>query len=395
MARNGSQVAANRGYAVHTVSDAKTIVHAWLAGAHLENAVELGLPEVDDRYHIWRIPLVTVGGSRLGEVVITARTGDVDEARTTAPEVVAARLEEHAGEVATKPRRKRVEGYAGSALENSIFEGDAETVLDSLPNNAVDLVFTSPPYYNARPEYSDYVTYDEYLDRVRGVIRACHRVLGEGRFFVMNISPVLLRRENRNTASRRIAVPFDVHRLFIEEGYEFMEDIIWMKPEGAGWATNRGRRFAADRNPLQYKPVPVTEYVLVYRKKTDKLIDWNIRRHHDQDAVAASKIHGEYDTTNVWYIKPTNDRRHPAIFPVQLAERVVRYYSFRGDVVLDPYAGIGTTGRAAATLGRRFAMIERDPEYVRCMLSDLSSWSEALSTESVHCVNISPEVDPK
>jgi DNA modification methylase len=70
-----------------------------------------------------------------------------------------------------------------------------------------------------------------------------------------------------------------MHRLFIEEGYDFIDDIIWEKPEGAGWATGRGRRFAADRNPLQYKPVPVTEYVLVYRKRTDKLIDWNIRTH--------------------------------------------------------------------------------------------------------------------
>jgi DNA modification methylase len=76
-----------------------------------------------------------------------------------------------------------------------------------------------------------------------------------------------------------LAVPFDVHRLFIEEGYDFIDDIIWVKPEGAGWATGRGRRFAADRNPLQYKPVPVTEYILVYRKRTPKLIDWNIRAH--------------------------------------------------------------------------------------------------------------------
>ncbi len=51
-----------------------------------------------------------------------------------------------------------------------------------------------------------------------------------------------------------------------------MDDVHWVKPEGAGWANGRGRRFAADRNPLQYKPVPVTEYVLVYRKHTDSLI---------------------------------------------------------------------------------------------------------------------------
>jgi DNA modification methylase len=80
----------------------------------------------------------------------------------------------------------------------------------------------------------------------------------------------LIRRANRNEASKRIAVPFDMHRIFCEEGFDFIDDIHWVKPEGAGWATGRGRRFAADRQPLQYKAVPVTEYVLVYRKHTDK-----------------------------------------------------------------------------------------------------------------------------
>jgi DNA modification methylase len=106
----------------------------------------------------------------------------------------------------------------------------------------------------------------------------------------MNISPVLIRRSSRSEASKRIAVPFDFHRLFIEEGFEFIDDIHWVKPEGAGWATGRGRRFAADRNPLQYKPVPVTEYILVYRKKTEKLIDWHIRKHPNQKLVEESKI---------------------------------------------------------------------------------------------------------
>ena len=119
----------------------------------------------------------------------------------------------------------------------------------------VDLVFTSPPYYNARPEYNDYITYEEYLLKIRKIIHNVHRVLSEGRFFVMNVAPVLIRRSNRNEASTRIAVPFDIHRIFIEEGYDFIDDILWEKPEGAGWATGRGRRFAADRGPT----IPVSK----------------------------------------------------------------------------------------------------------------------------------------
>ena len=159
-----------------------------------------------------------------------------------------------------------------STLQNTVGYGDCEELLFDTPNESIDLVFTSPPYYNARPEYTEYISYEDYLLKLRKVIQQCHRVLNEGRFMVMNVSHVLIRRSSRSESSKRIAVPFDLHRIFVEEGFEFIDDIIWVKPEGAGWATGRGRRFAADRNPLQYKTVPVTEYVLVYRKQTISIV---------------------------------------------------------------------------------------------------------------------------
>ena len=205
----------------------------------------------------------------------------------------------------------------------------------------------------------------------------------------MNVAPVLVRRASRSQASRRIAVPFDMHRLFVEEGFDFIDDIIWAKPEGAGWATGRGRRFAADRNPLQYKAVPVTEYVLVYRRHTDRLIDWNIRTHPDQEAVRRSRMQDGYERTNVWRIAPTSSRLHPAVFPVELAERVIRYYSFEGDIVLDPFAGIGTVGEAAVRLKRRFALAEQDPEYVEAMRRAAVRWL-GREAAGVRCVNCAP-----
>src|SRR5699024_72824 len=124
-------------------------------------------------------------------------------------------------------------------LQNSIYEGDSREILDLLPEQSVDLVFTSPPYYNARTEYSEYSNYEDYLKFIRDVIKKSARVLSDGRFFVMNVSPVLIPRKNRSESSKRIAVPFDMHQLFIEEGFEFVDDIIWQKPEGAGWASGR------------------------------------------------------------------------------------------------------------------------------------------------------------
>lgn len=365
-------VAEMRKYAVLNVKTAKDIASTWLQAHRLENAVKFGLPEVDDRYHIWRVPLLCrLKSNKVGEVVIDAKTSLIMEGKTTRPDIIEERILGRAHEYGIHERKSVKSTYTESSLRNTIILSDSETALLDLPAGSINLAFTSPPYYNVRPEYTDYITYDEYLLKIRKVIQNTHRVLSEGRFFVINVSPVLVRRANRNEASKRIAVPFDIHQLFIEEGFDFIDDIIWEKPEGAGWATGRGRRFAADRNPLQYKPVPVTEYILVYRKNTDRLIDWNIKAHPQQELVKESKIAGSYERTNIWRIKPAHDKRHPAIFPLELAEKVISYYSFKNDVVLDPFAGIGTTAVAAIKLKRRFVMIEENPEYVKYMKDDI------------------------
>lgn len=362
-----STVAQRRGYGVLTVRDAKRIATAQLARWDIATRITFGLPEIDDRYHVWRVPLLHADtGKLVGELVIEARSGTVNERKSSSRQVLLRRLGVATAQT-TQSRapqsHKRSRGVP-SGSKNRILLGDSVALLKSLAPHSVHLVFTSPPYYNARPDYTDYAAYEEYLAQIRAVIRECGRVLDEGRFFVMNVAPVLLRRENRTKASRRIAVPFDMHRLFIEEGFEFIDDIIWRKPEGAGWATSRGRRFAADRNPLQYKTVPVTEYVLVYRKKTLKLIDTHIRALAGTKRLAESKILGSYDITNVWDITPTSSSKHPAVFPVELARRVIRYYSFVGDTVLDPFAGIGTVGVAATTLKRHFVLIDSNEHYV-------------------------------
>ncbi len=375
-----------------TVAQAKDIALTWLTELELNQVINFGLPEVDDRYHIWRVPLISKdSGKKIGEVVIDAYTTEVLPDKTTKAEMLEARLlKKDSGRFI---RKRRTVSYPVSPLRNTIGLGDCVELIDEMPAASVDLVFTSPPYFNARPEYSDYEEYEQYLFKMRQVINRIHRVLNEGRFFVINCAPVLLRRSSRNESSRRIAVPFDLHRIFIEEGYDFIDDIIWMKPEGAGWATGRGRRFAADRHPLQYKAVPITEYVLVYRKRTDLLIDWHIRNHPDKQAVTESKVGDDYERTNVWRIHPRTNSKHPAAFPLELAQKVISYYSFKGDVVLDPFAGSGTVGEAAARAGRKFVLFDINHEYVDLIRESAGSWLGNASKE-VLCVNCLPVPPP-
>ena len=90
----------------------------------------------------------------------------------------------------------------------------------------------------------------------------------------------------------------------------------------------------------------------------------------DRDAVRASLIDDDYERTNVWKIHPAHHSSHPAVFPDALAERVIRYYSFKDDMVLDPFSGTGTTGRVAGRLERRFFMIEKSPQYFQTQKMD-------------------------
>jgi len=180
-------ISEQRNYLVKTVEDAKAIALGWIEDISLENVVRFGLPEIDDRYHIWRVPLCSKeNGNRLGEVVIDAMSAEIVIQKTTKPAILEARILQ---KDESKVARKQKKVYSLSQLRNTIGLGDCEELLKEMPAESVDLVFTSPPYFNARPEYSEYEEYDEYLKKMRNVIRLCHKVLSDGRFFVMNTSP--------------------------------------------------------------------------------------------------------------------------------------------------------------------------------------------------------------
>lgn len=369
LAKGGEAMKFERG----STNQAKMLASEWIKQNLHEicRNVECGLPEYDDRIDLWRVPIKSKKSisQSIGEIKINREITKIVD--YTEVKLMLKRF--HLSDKTTSEGNRKKGLFYPTPIPNKVILGDSIKVLENFPPDTAQLIVTSPPYYNAKTEYSEYVDYQEYLDFLRKVIIRCHSVLSEGRFFVINVSPVLIKRTSRNTSSKRIPIPFDVHRIMDSVGFDFIDDIIWEKPEGAGWNLGRGRRFKADRQPLQYKPVTVTEYVLVYRKRTDKLIDWNIRNHYDHQLVEDSKILGEYDVTNIWKIKPGVNKNHPAVFPDELVEKVIRYYSFKGDMVLDPFGGSGTVGRVAYKMGRRFMLIDREPNYYSLMREMLSA----------------------
>ncbi len=254
-------------------------------------------------------------------------------------------------------------------LKNVVVLGDVREALSYVPDESLHLTFTSPPYYNAR-DYSIYKSYQEYLGFLEEVFHLTYQKTKEGRFLIVNTSPIIIPRVSRQHSSKRYPIPFDVHGLLVKIGWEFIDDIVWEKPETS--VKNRNAGFLQHRKPLAYKPNAVTEYLIVYRKKTDKLIDWNIRQ-YDGKTVNESKIEDGYETSNVWRIDPKHDKVHSAVFPVELCERVVKYYSFKGDLVFDPFAGSGTFGKVAKNLSRFFFLAEKEPKYFNYMKTILTT----------------------
>jgi len=252
-------------------------------------------------------------------------------------------------------------------LQDTVINGDVREVLRFVPNESVHLTFTSPPYYNAR-DYSIYISYIAYLDFLTEVFNEVHRVTKEGRFLIINTSPVIVPRVSRSHSSKRYPIPFDLHCRLVQNGWEFIDDIVWLKPETS--VKNRNAGFLQHRKPLAYKPNAVTEYLMVYRKQTDKLLDWNMNQ-YDWETIDESRVKGDYETSNVWRIDPTFDKVHSAVFPLELCNRVIRFYSYKGDLVFDPFGGSGTFGKAARNEGRYFLLTEQEPKYVERMKLDL------------------------
>lgn len=248
-------------------------------------------------------------------------------------------------------------------LKDTVVNADVLKALKFVPDESVHLTFTSPPYYNAR-DYSIYPSYQAYLEFLEEVFKETHRITKEGRFLIVNTSPIIIPRVSRSHSSKRYGIPFDLHPYLVKNGWEFIDDIVWLKPEAS--VKNRIGGFMQHRKPLGYKPNCVTEYLMVYRKSTEKLLDWNIRN-YDHKTVLESKVGDGYENTNVWKIDPCFDKVHSAIFPVELCKRVIQYYSYKGDLVFDPFGGSGTVGKTAKALDRLFFLTEQEPKYFEYM----------------------------
>jgi DNA modification methylase len=250
-------------------------------------------------------------------------------------------------------------------------------------NKKIHLTITSPPYYNAK-DYVAYKDYKEYLDTLKKVFTLIYEITENGRMCCVNISNILVQRENRNSESTRIPLAFHFVPLMEEIGWKFIEDIIWLKPEGA--AKNRNGGFFQHRQPVAYKPNIINEYIFVFQKPSKFLID-RIVRGYDAITSLNSKVADGYERTNVWKINPATKSKHPAPYPELLVDNLVKYYSFCGDLILDPFVGSGTTLISAYKLNRKSIGFEIHRKYIDIFENRIKATTKHTTTQTTISIN--------
>lgn len=223
--------------------------------------------------------------------------------------------------------------YCGSSTDMSV-----------IPDCSVGLAFTSPPYAVGKAYDADW-SMEEYLSLIESVGREVYRALLPGGRYVVNIANL-----GRKPYIPLHALYYEIHQRI---GFLPMGEIIWQKGKGASGSCAWGSWMSAKAPRLR----DLHEYLLVFAKGGFARPDKG-QSDIDRDAFMAA-------TLSIWEIPPASAKRigHPAPFPVALAERVIRLYSYVGDVVLDPFAGSGTTCLAAKQAGRHWVGYELDAEY--------------------------------
>jgi site-specific DNA-methyltransferase (adenine-specific) len=246
-----------------------------------------------------------------------------------------------------------------------LWVGDARDMdaYGDVADDSVALVVTSPPYY-AGKEYEQAVghghvpaSYVDYLKMLEDVFRECVRKLEPGGRIAVNVAN-LGRRPYRSLSADVIAILQDRLRLLLRG------EVVWQKAKGATGSCAWGS-FQQPGNPVLRD---LTERVVIASKgRFDRARPAAARAEEGWPSDGSAHVDEFMEaTTDVWDIPPASATRvgHPAPFPVELPERLIELYTYRGDLILDPFVGAGTTAVAAVRTGRRYAGFDTDASYI-------------------------------
>lgn len=227
--------------------------------------------------------------------------------------------------------------------------------MSELPDNSIHLMVTSPPY-NVGKDYDADLTLEEYRALLRRVFKETYRVLATGARACVNVASL----------GRKPYIPIHAYIIqdMLELGFLMRGEIIWDKGGSASRSTAWGSWMSASNPVLR----DVHEYILVFSKESFS------RPSNGRSNTIKKEDFLEW-TKSLWTFPAVSAHQigHPAPFPEELPRRLIELYSFRGDVVLDPFCGSGTTCLAALGLGRHYVGYDVEPEYLQLARSRLQA----------------------
>ena len=233
-------------------------------------------------------------------------------------------------------------------FKNQIICDDSQNVLQKLPNNCVDLVFTSPPY-NFGLDYEDSNddhNWDAYFKKLFRILDECIRVLKYGGRLIINVQPLF----SDYIPSHHMISQHLLRRKLIWKG-----EVLWEKNNYNCKYTAWGSWKSPSNPYLKYTWEFIEIFCKGEMKKTGEKENIDISADEFKKWVVAK-----------WSVAPERKMKkydHPAMFPEALAERVLKLFSYKNDIILDPFNGAGTTTAVAAKLNRRFLGIDTSEQY--------------------------------
>lgn len=245
----------------------------------------------------------------------------------------------------------------------TLYCGDCLDFLKTMPDRCVDLVVTSPPYGDM---YFG-LNLEQCRNLLAGVVIECGRVLVPGGKLVVNVNNYIT--SKKNGWNQRFVVPMT---RWLQESCSliYQDEIFWMK--GLAQSSRIKPLFGSYPYPPNFLMAQRVEYVLVWAKPGKRCVSKG-----NKELSALTREEWREWTQNVWQIAGASRKEHVAPFPLELPLRVIRLYSFHGDIVFDPFMGSGTTGVACAMTERSFIGCEIDPGYFQISQNRIQQAVEA------------------
>jgi DNA modification methylase len=266
----------------------------------------------------------------------------------------------------TKDSKQAIPSKDSAGIENyvnRIICGDAHHVLSALPAESIDMIITSPPYNfghsYAQDLHDDTHEWNEYFKKLLRVWQECERVLKPGGRMAVNVQPLF---------SDYVPTHHIISRQLADLGLLWKAEFLWEKNNYNAKFTAWGSWKSPSMPYIKY----TWEFIEVFDKGTHK------KTGRKEDIDITGDEFKEW-VLGKWVFPPETrmkDHDHPAMFPEELPKRLMKLFTYKNDIVLDPFNGAGTTTLVAKKLHRRFIGIDLSDQYSTTALKRLGEWGK-------------------